>query len=641
MVERIDSLRDEASAAIAAAGDSDELEQLRVHYLGRKSELTPILRGIAELEPAERGPVGSGANAARKALEAELEARDAELDATELERSLVAGAIDVTLPGAPPPPTAAQNLLIRTQREIEDVFVGLGYRVIEGPEVELDYYNFTALNHPPGHPARMAQDTLLRRPVDACPTDVVNERAACRPGPRGRASCARTPRRCRCGRWRQPGAADLQIVCPGRCYRRDPIDATHSPIFHQVEGLAVGEDITLADLEGTLDARRPGDLRARAARRGSSPASSRSPSPAWRWTSPAFAVAARARCPTARATRSARASAGSRSSAPGMVDPNVFGFVRANGYDPERVQGFAFGMGIERIAMLKHGIPDLRMFFENDVRVLGAVLRSRRSPVKSLLADRVLRSRPLGRGDRRAALDARVEVERISHVGVAVARRASSSAASSRPSSTRTPTGCASARSTPATGRGRSSAARRTSPPGRRSRSRCPARCCPTGTKLGKAKLRGVESNGMILSERELEHRRRRTMGSWCSQTGPAPGTPLGEVFADLRAGARARPEPEPGRLHRRLRRRARGARDHRRRARAARRGTTTPRRRGEGSVEDSPRSRSRSRTSARGSPPACSPTSTIGPSPPWLQGAAHGRRACGRSPTSSTSPTT
>ena len=364
MVERIDSLRAEASAAIAAAGDSDELEQLRVHYLGRRSELTQILRGIADLEPAERGPVGSGANAARKALEAELEARDAELNATELERSLVAGAIDVTMPGAPPPPTAAQNLLVRTQREIEDIFIGLGYQVVEGPEVELDFYNFTALNHPPGHPARMAQDTFYVDPSTLATGFVIGELP---PGPEDVVLRTHTsPMQVRSMDSQGP---PIQIVCPGRCYRSDPFDATHSPVFHQVEGLAVGEDITLADLKGTLDelARAIfGPERETRFRPGFFP-----------FTEPSVEVDVSCfRCGGTGAL-----SDGSRDPlckgvgwieilGSGMVDPNVFGFVRENGYDPERVQGFAFGMGIERIAMLKHGVPDLRKFFENDVRVL-------------------------------------------------------------------------------------------------------------------------------------------------------------------------------------------------------------------------------------------------------------------------------
>src|ERR687898_330491 len=174
MVERIAELRREAEAAIGAAADPGALEELRVRYLGRRSELTRILRGIAELPEHERGPVGKAGNEARDAIEALLAARQDELGALELEARLESDAVDVTLPGTPAVPAGSRNLLLRTQRQIEDVFVGLGYRVMEGPEVELDYYNFTALNHPPGHPARMEQDTfyvdpqsLARDPVPA------------------------------------------------------------------------------------------------------------------------------------------------------------------------------------------------------------------------------------------------------------------------------------------------------------------------------------------------------------------------------------------------------------------------------------------------------------------------------------------
>jgi phenylalanyl-tRNA synthetase alpha chain len=364
MLEKIDSLRAEASAAIAAAADTAALEDVRVRYLGRSSELTSILRGIADLEPAERGPVGSGANAARKGLEAELEAREGDLEAAELETSLAAGAIDVTMPGAPPAPSAAQNLLIRAQREIEDVFTGLGYRVVEGPEVELDYYNFTALNHPPGHPARMAQDTFYVDPATLAESFAID---GLPPGPEDVVLRTHTsPMQVRSMESQPP---PIMIICPGRCYRSDPFDATHSPVFHQVEGLAVGEDITLADLKGTLDevARAIfGPERQTRFRPGFFP-----------FTEPSVEVDVSCfRC-----GGSGQLPDGSRDPlckgvgwieilGSGMVDPNVFGFVKENGYDPERVQGFAFGMGIERIAMLKHGIPDLRKFFENDVRVL-------------------------------------------------------------------------------------------------------------------------------------------------------------------------------------------------------------------------------------------------------------------------------
>jgi phenylalanyl-tRNA synthetase alpha chain len=358
-IDRIEEIRSAAAAAIEAAPGTAELEELRVRYLGRKAELTAILRGIAELPEAERGPVGRAGNEARDAVETLLESRSSQLDAAALETRLASDAIDVTMPGTPAVPVGSRNLLVRTLREIEDVFVGLGYRVMEGPEVELDYYNFTALNHPPGHPARMAQDTFYVDPATVALTPP--------PGPEDVVLRTHTsPMQVRAMEAQEP---PIFIVVPGRCYRSDPFDATHSPIFHQVEGLAVGERVTLADLKGTLDefARAVfGPERETRFRPGFFP-----------FTEPSVEVDVSCfRC-----GGSGELDDGTRDPlckgtgwieilGSGMVDPNVFGFVRERGYDPEHVQGFAFGMGIERIAMLKHGVPDLRKFFDNDVRVL-------------------------------------------------------------------------------------------------------------------------------------------------------------------------------------------------------------------------------------------------------------------------------
>jgi phenylalanyl-tRNA synthetase alpha chain len=377
MTERIEEIRKEAADAIGSASTTAELDELRVRYLGRKAELTQILRGISDLPADQRGPVGKAGNEARRELESMLESRSGGLDASELGARLAQDAIDVTLPGAPPVPVGAQNPLLRTQREIEDTFVGLGYRVMEGPEVELDYYNFTALNHPPGHAARMAQDTFYVDPGSLAP-DLTIEPApeypgeevsgsALPPGPEDVVLRTHTsPMQVRSMETQEP---PIFIVVPGRCYRSDPFDATHSPVFHQVEGLAVAEGITLADLKGTLDefARAIfGPDRSTRFRPGFFP-----------FTEPSVEVDVscfkcdgsgelgdRSRCNICKGTGWIEI-LGS-----GMVDPNVFGFVTESGYDPDRVQGFAFGMGIERIAMLKHGVPDLRKFFENDVRVL-------------------------------------------------------------------------------------------------------------------------------------------------------------------------------------------------------------------------------------------------------------------------------
>jgi phenylalanyl-tRNA synthetase alpha chain len=308
--------------------------------------------------------VGKAANEARVELERLLESRREALGASELEATLGEDRIDVTLPGAPPRPVGSRNLLLRTMREIEDVFVGLGYRVVEGPEVELDYYNFTALNHPPGHPARMAQDTFYVDPETLSPELRVD---GLPPGPEDVVLRTHTsPMQVRA---MESQAPPIFIVVPGRCYRSDPFDATHSPIFHQVEGLAVGEGITLADLKGTLDefARAIfGPERSTRFRPGFFPFTE----PSVEVDVSCFACAGSGRLADGARDPLCKGTGWIEILGSGMVDPNVFGFVRENGYDPERVQGFAFGMGIERIAMLKHGVPDLRKLFENDVRVL-------------------------------------------------------------------------------------------------------------------------------------------------------------------------------------------------------------------------------------------------------------------------------
>ncbi len=349
MLDRIEEIRAAASAEIGAAGSSAALEELRVRYLGRKAELTTILRGIAELPQEERGAVGGAANRARKHLEALLEDASARVDAAELDAKLLADRVDVTLPGAPPRPVGHAHLIARTTRLIEDVMVGLGYEVAEGPEVEHDYYNFTALNHPPGHPARMLQDTFY---VQSHPDVLLRTHTS--------------PMQIRAMETQPP---PIFVIVPGKVYRRDS-DATHSPMFHQIEGLAIAEGITLADLQGTLLAlcraifgpEREVRLRPHF----------------FPFTEPSVEVDVSCfQCGGSGALAS-----GERCNlckgqgwieilGAGMVDPNVLGFVAERGYDAERVQGFAFGLGVERVAMLRHGVPDLRRFFDNDVRMLG------------------------------------------------------------------------------------------------------------------------------------------------------------------------------------------------------------------------------------------------------------------------------
>ena len=365
MIRRVEQIRAEAEGEIAAAGDPASLEAARVKYLGRRSELTSILRGIAELPAEERGPVGKAANQAQRALEELLTDRAEELDAASLDQRLQSEGVDVTLPGTPPVAAGHLHLLTRTRREIEDVFVGLGYRVLEGPEVELDYYNFTALNHPPGHPARMDQDSFYVDP-QSLPEGVVNDEGL-PPGPKDVLFRTHTsPMQIRAMDSQEP---PIFVIVPGTAYRRDTIDATHLPMFHQVEGLAVAEGISLADLAGTLD---------HAAKALFGPERSTRLKPDFfPFTEPSVQVdvschvcGGSGQLPGGERDPLCKGTGWIEILGAGMVDPDVFGFVAEQGYDPEMTQGFAFGMGIERIAMLKHGIPDLRLFVENDIRFL-------------------------------------------------------------------------------------------------------------------------------------------------------------------------------------------------------------------------------------------------------------------------------
>jgi phenylalanyl-tRNA synthetase alpha chain len=351
MIERIEQLRAEAEGAISAAQSSNVLEELRVRYLGRKAELPQMLRGVAEMEPARRAEVGKAANQARQALEALIESRATLLGSAELERGLQSDAVDVTLPGAPPQAIGRLHVLTATRRELEDIFLGLGFTVMEGPEVESVHYNFDALNHSPTHPARARTDTFYVSAEHVLRTHT-------------------SPMQVRAMEAHPP---PLYVVIPGRVYRPDS-DATHTPQFHQIEGLAVDEGITLADLKGTLLAFARavfGDRRDVRLRPHFFP-----------FTEPSVEVDVScfhcdgkgflgdgARCYLCKGEGWLEVLGA------GEVDPNVYSYVPSNernapGYDPEKIQGFAWGMGVERIAMLKHGIPDLRLYYENDLRFL-------------------------------------------------------------------------------------------------------------------------------------------------------------------------------------------------------------------------------------------------------------------------------
>ncbi len=322
--------------ALDGASTTAALEEARVAVVGRSAPVVLALRGVGSLPPEERGPTGQRLNAVRRELEGRYEERRQELEREELEARLARDRVDVTLP-PPVVPHGGLHVLTQTRREIEDIFVGLGYAVAEGPEIETEWRNFTALNFAEDHPAKAETDTLWIEPgiLLRTHTSPVQVRVmASQPPP-------------------------VYVVCPGRVFRRDTPDATHSAIFHQVEGLAVDRGLTLADLKGTLRhfARRLfGERLDVRLRSGFFP-----------FTEPSVEVDVEcpfctAGCSICKGTRWIEI-LGS-----GMVDPNVYGYVE--GYDPDEVTGFAFGMGIERIAMLRHDVEDIRTFYDSDLRIL-------------------------------------------------------------------------------------------------------------------------------------------------------------------------------------------------------------------------------------------------------------------------------
>jgi phenylalanyl-tRNA synthetase alpha chain len=336
---RVDAIAGEAREAIERAEASADLEALRVRFLGRQGALTQLLRSLGTLPPEERPVVGAAANEAKRALEALLEARLVEATDQERRRQRAARRLDLTLPGRRPP-AGAVHPLTRVHDEIVSIFVGLGFAVAEGPEIETDAYNFEALNIPRDHPARDMQDTFYvsDRTLLRTHTSPVQIRAML-------AAAGRVP---------------IKTITPGRVYRRDVADASHSPVFHQVEGLAVDQDITMADLKGTLEL---------FAREMFGPRSAIRFRPSFfPFTEPSAEVDVRCFLCAGAGCRACKQSGWLEILGSGMVHPQV---LRNGGYDPEAVTGWAFGMGIERIAMLKYGVEDLRLFFDNDLRFLG------------------------------------------------------------------------------------------------------------------------------------------------------------------------------------------------------------------------------------------------------------------------------
>jgi phenylalanyl-tRNA synthetase alpha chain len=324
------ALEKEAKSAISSAKTLDELDEARVRYLGRKSELKQALR---EVRDAETGRV---LNSLRESLEAGIAEREAALRAAELDQRLTEERVDVTLPGKA---TARGhlNLITQIRREVEDVFLGLGYSIVDGNEVEDTWHLFDALNMPPGHATRSPLHTLFLN------GDVV----------------LRTETSASQIRVMEAQEPPVYIVSLGRVYRRDTADATHMPIFHQVEGLAVDEDITLADLKGTL-------LHLAQALFGED-RSVRFMTDFFPFTEPSLGAAVSCFLCDGTGCAVCKHTGWIEMGGSGVVDPSV---LRNVGYDPEQVSGFAFGLGLERIAMLRHGVPDIRMFWENDLRFL-------------------------------------------------------------------------------------------------------------------------------------------------------------------------------------------------------------------------------------------------------------------------------
>jgi phenylalanyl-tRNA synthetase alpha chain len=326
-----EALEREAMNALTEAASREELEEARVRYLGRKSELKLALREVRDRES------GMTLNALRERLERAVEARQADLERT---RDTPLDDFDVTLPGTGPR-RGHLHLITQIRREVEDIFLGLGYMVVDGREVETTRYNFDALNLPEWHPTRSPRsslflnaDTVLR--TETSPSQI---------------------------RTMEVQDAPIYMITTGRVYRRDTPDATHTPIFHQVEGLAIDEGITLADLKGTL-------LHVMRALFGEE-REVRFRTHYFPFTEPSIEPDVSCFLCDGRGCDVCKHSGWIEMGGSGMVDPKLYEFVDPKRYDPEKVSGFAFGLGLERIALLRHGLPDIRLLWQNDLRFLG------------------------------------------------------------------------------------------------------------------------------------------------------------------------------------------------------------------------------------------------------------------------------
>ncbi|MDD4570716.1 MAG: phenylalanine--tRNA ligase subunit alpha [Tepidanaerobacteraceae bacterium] len=335
MKEELMRLKDKTIEVLSNSKNIDQLNDLKVKVLGKKGELTHILRGMSRLVPEERPILGKMANEVKESLEQKFSEKAQVLKEALKERKMAEEYIDVTIPSMVN--LGNKHPLTLVLDEIRDIFTGLGYQVMEGPEIELDYYNFEALNTPKDHPARDVQDTFY-----------ITEEILLR--------TQTSPVQVRTMERQQP---PLKIIAPGRVFRSDAVDATHSPMFHQVEGLAIGEGFTMGDLKGTLVAfikEMFGDDR-----------KSRFRPHFFPFTEPSAEVDISCIACHGEGCRICSYTGWLEILGCGMVHPNVLKNV---GHDPEKINGFAFGMGVERIAMLKYGINDLRLFYENDLRFL-------------------------------------------------------------------------------------------------------------------------------------------------------------------------------------------------------------------------------------------------------------------------------
>lgn len=337
MLDQIAQLEEEALREIEAAQDMEALKELRVRYLGKKGALTALLRRMGDLPPEQRPAAGQKANSLRKKLEELLRRKEEELRAAAAAARIEEERIDVTLPGAPFK-LGRKHPLTLVLEEITAIFTGLGFQVARGPEIESEYYNFEALNIPADHPARDMQDSFYFTPQILLRTHT-------------------SPVQVRTMEKKAPHLP-VRIIAPGKVYRRDD-DATHSPMFHQGEGLAVDRGVTFADLKGTLllFAREMFGPDQRIRLRPSF----------FPFTEPSAEVDIACIICRGEGCRVCGHSGWLEILGCGMVHPRV---LEVSGYDPEDVTGFAFGMGVERIAMIKYGIDDIRLFFANDLRFL-------------------------------------------------------------------------------------------------------------------------------------------------------------------------------------------------------------------------------------------------------------------------------